>query len=267
MKLIIFWILITLGILQGCNKDSEEQARQIAKSLTTENEEKIVRSVIDALQRSDSKQLKLLFSTRINSETDPKLFQIVSSYFQHGTVVTAVPIGHHEQNFHSGSNEGRKSVVLTYEVKFSDGYFIYMVVTLDALNQEDLKVETLNVEDGQAVLARTHFSFQNRPALNYLFLLLMFVVLSIVIYAAYLCFKIQKKNKWFWILFILLPIGVCRLDWMSSEITYSPLVIQFLGISFLHNSLQPAFFSIAFPLGAIIFILKWKFGKVADYRG
>lgn len=259
MKLAILLLLLFCGYVSGCKNLSDGELHELAKSKITSEDDKLVNSIIGKLKSSSFIEIAALFPLASASEKDQKKIREMSLYFQHGTVVQARPIGYQEFSLNSLLRPNSKRLTLIYEVTFSDGYFNYMTISLDASSGTASELVNILVEDGPMVKTRSDYSFKNKPIFNYFFLLLMVAVPIIILSAIIVCFRTKPKFKWLWIIFIIAPYGPFHLNWTSGEISFSPNMAQLFGIATHHHLLQPAYFSLAIPVGAIIFFAKIKY--------
>ncbi len=255
-----FGLIIVLAVfgLFGCSKTD---VRALAKKATTEDENRIVQEVISAIQTEDFSKLNPILGPSIAGENLKKGLPTIRPYFQHGAVQSAEPIGHFQNSnaqITVGQNPTRMTrTALTYEVKFADGYFNFLAVTIDEKDGSK-SIAGINVQDGPSTVENSKFSFLGKSPMHYLFLILTIGIPLLVLYAAILCFKMKPRRRWLWIIFIVWTFGTISMNWTTGHISITPLRSLIFGGGFTAPELQPPVFFIGLPVGAIVFLLRRK---------
>ena len=64
------------------------------------------------------------------------------------------------------------------------------------------------------------------------------------------------KEKWLWILFILIGVGKVAINWTTGEWQVSPLSIQLLSASVFNDGRRTLTVAVSVPVGAILFLFR-----------
>lgn len=169
----------------------------------------------------------------------------------------------------SRSFNGVKSINLSYQWEGVDRFFAGNVAWIQSSGKN--VVMGLSLRPIKAPLQEIHkFSFKNKGLLHWVYLTFACILPFFVIFTAISCFRAPiKKRKWLWIIFILFGcVFETSLNWTSGEL--SGLInnssgsyriafgsLKFLGAGYSRASVySPVMISIAFPLGAIIFLIR-----------
>ena len=104
------------------------------------------------------------------------------------------------------------------------------------------------------------FTFQGKGVINYIFLSLAILVVSLIIIALVLCIKTPiPKRKWLWIIFILVGFVKVTLNWTTGELGITPVSFLIPGSGIERSGpYVPWLLETSLPLGAILFLVKRK---------
>ena len=216
-------------------------------------------AVISAIQTDNFTRLVPMLGPSVSGENLKNGLPTIRPYFQHGALQAAEPIGHF-QNANIRSVDGQSPThltrtALTYEVKFVDGYFNFLTVTLD---DEDgsRSVSGIHVQDGPSTVEDSKFHFFGKSPLHYLFLILTLGIPLLVLYSVIVCFRQKPRRRWLWMIFIIWTFGIFSLNWTTGQIASVLSRGLIFGGGFTATELQPPVFFIGLPLGALIFLIR-----------
>lgn len=103
--------------------------------------------------------------------------------------------------------------------------------------------------------ALNRFTFQNKSAIHYLFLVACILIPLFIMATIVVCFRSRVRRRWFWIIFIVFGITRFQLNWTTGQTAIQTTSISLLGGSFFRASCYaPIVFSFGIPAGAIIFL-------------
>lgn len=112
----------------------------------------------------------------------------------------------------------------------------------------------------QSVEKTFEFSLINKTATHYLILALAISIFLFVIFSAIKCIRTKKlKMKWLWLIFILSGFMTLKFNWTTGGMGFYPISFLLLSAGFFKPIFGPLILSVAFPFGAVIFLLKQRF--------
>ncbi|MFQ5465188.1 MAG: hypothetical protein ACE5EI_04595 [Thermodesulfobacteriota bacterium] len=147
---------------------------------------------------------------------------------------------------------------LFYEVKARDGWFeVQTVVDNDSGARS---VYGFFIEPASASLADINaFTLRGKSLRQYTILLLAVAVPLFIIYVFILCLRSRTDRKKSWLVVILLGVGSLTVNWTTGAPDWGIMSVSFLGIEPLRDGLDgPWMISVAMPIGAILFYLRWR---------
>jgi len=155
---------------------------------------------------------------------------------------------------------------LIYQIEYEQNFDDYSILILISIIQQNGNYELgrINSRRINNSLKKQHaFGFENKPTINYLFLILMSANLIFIIYTIYALIKTQIKRKWLWIIGILIGFSRLKLFWTSGEINFDFMSFQILGIGFIKSGQYSSWvLMVSIPIVAIAFWVKqYKINK------
>jgi hypothetical protein len=102
------------------------------------------------------------------------------------------------------------------------------------------------------------FTFDNKPASDYVVLALAILVPLFIIVSLVTCFLTPiPKRKWLWLIFILFGLGQVTVNWTTGGLNYAPVSFQLLGAGYYRSGPYAAWLvTFSIPLAAIVFWFK-----------
>ena len=146
---------------------------------------------------------------------------------------------------------------LTFEYEYNDAW----LVTSVAMRRSGgaLAVTGIHVTPRkQSLEIENAFDFTGKGWLQYLVFGLAVAVPLLIIYALVVCARTRiAKRKWLWLLFVAVGIFQLQINWTTGAWGIQPLYFLLLGAGFTKAAAAaPLILSVAFPLGAVLFLLK-----------
>lgn len=246
MKIIakIFVVLVAC-LLVGCLEIPE---------LTPGEESKFAEKYISKIIDKDYQYIERYIAPEIRNQLTKKKFYEVARQFPKGEIKSIELIGVHI-NIFNGNWQGS----YTFEYEFSDGWAIGSA-TLKKIDTEYavLGFNVLRTEGSQKELNK--FNFVEKGILHYYIIIMVVIVPIFILVTTYYCVCTPiEKNKWLWVLFVLVGFGELSINWTTGQYIFNPLTIQFLGAGGgSGGEYSPLILSISIPIGAIVFWLKRK---------
>lgn len=156
------------------------------------------------------------------------------------------------------NNNNPYRAILSYELEYSN-YCSLIELTIEKIN-DNYKIAGLYYYPMSGTFEElTTFKITSKPFTHYLMLIISAIVLIIIVYALIVCVREPIKNKWLWIIFILIGISKISFVWSSGTFDFQLISFQLLGIGVMkYHPYGSWILSASIPIGAIVIIFKRK---------
>ena len=235
-----------LAVLSGCNQAT------IMKKITPQEDEAITRRYVDDLRQSRLDQIEQDLDPGLKDPNTHGTFSSMAAMFPAQEPVSTKVVG-----FRSFLGSVRRTAI-TLEYEFPQKWLLAEVVT-----QKSGGVTTIvgfhvtPIADSLENLNR--FTLVGKGAAQYAILSLAVLAPLFSLYVFVLCIKTRMgKEKWLWLVFIVLGIGKLVVNWTTGEFFFTPLAIQVPGAGASAQLYGPWLVYVSIPLGAIIFLIMRK---------
>ena len=154
-------------------------------------------------------------------------------------------------------NPGTTISNITLEYEYP-GRWLWATVSLERqADQVRLRGITFEPQETSAEAVNS-FTFKGKGLLHYVVFVLAVGIPVLVLYALVVCIRTPlAKRKWLWILFILVSWVQFQFNWSSAEWGIRPVSVMLIGAGFFKSGpYAPWNFELAFPLGAILFLIR-----------
>jgi len=146
---------------------------------------------------------------------------------------------------------------LTFEYEYADAWLVANAV----LERRDGQVTFQGLHftpRTHSLLSENEFSFHGKGLLHYVVFALAIAVPLFIIYALVVCARTKMaKRKWLWLLFIAIGLVQFQFNWTTGAWAVQPLSFALLGAGFAKSGpVAPYIFTVAIPLGAILFLAR-----------
>jgi hypothetical protein len=160
-----------------------------------------------------------------------------------------------------GANTMSMNSITTYKLTFEYGYRDQWLIVDTVLERRDdrLTLEGIHVTPAQQSLeAQNRFSFEGKGPLHYLVFAFAIAIPLFVIYTLVVCARTRiTKRKWLWLLFVAVGFVQFNFNWTTGAWDLLPIAFSVLGAGFgKMGPVAPWVFTLAFPLGAVIFLVR-----------
>jgi hypothetical protein len=160
-----------------------------------------------------------------------------------------------------GSNSTSKTDATTYNLTFEYEYPDRWLIVNTALERRDgvITLDGIQVTPTpQSLETINRFTFDGKGVLQYVVFALAVVIPILVVYTLAVCARTKvPKRKRLWFLFIAVGVVQFKLNWTNGAWAVQPIAFSLLGSGFEKmGPVAPYVFTIAFPLGAIVFLVK-----------
>src|SRR5207253_8705599 len=128
------------------------------------------------------------------------------------------------------------------------------------------RIWAFNVQVLPASVAELNgFTLRGKSLAHYSILVGASVTASLSLYAFVLCIRAKDiKRKWLWAIFTLLGFGALTVNWSTGVVGLNPLVVNMFSAAVNRPGFEgPWFVSVSVPLGAILFLSRYRAGRRA----
>jgi hypothetical protein len=222
--------------------------------IVPDDDDAFAHKYLEAICSRDIETSIQLLDPQLNQPGVESNLNIVADCLNKGEPISMKLIG---CNIHSTSKKRRSN--LTYQYQFTNSWFLANVV-VDTVGDKKY-VMGINVNPIPKSLGELNaFTFEGRGLMHYCILIGAIVIPIFILFVLVVCIRTKmKKRKWLWIIFIILGIGGLTINWTTGQLSFNPLNFQLLGAGCYKPELYAQWtISIAFPLGAILFLLRRK---------
>jgi len=158
---------------------------------------------------------------------------------------------------HTMTTPSHTTYDLTFEYEYPESWLVANVV----LERRDgrLVVQGMHfTPNKQSLEALNRFTFQDKGLLHYVVFVLAIIIPATVVYALIMCVKTKiPKRKWLWLLFIAVGLVQFKFNWSTGAWGVQPLSFALFGAGFFKaGPVAPLIFTLAFPLGALAFLVR-----------
>ncbi len=219
--------------------------------ITPPEDDALARELIAALLREDSAFIIQKMDKRALGETPGESLKLLYEYIDHAPIRSVELVG-----FNMAWSSKRRESRLLYQLEFPRSWYTAELAIVSDDGRQ--KVIRFHLNRMTASLAETNrFTFRGKGAIHYVILLNVIGLPVFILYALIQCVRTRIKRKWLWIPFILIGIGEVTANWTTGQIRLQPLAVHLLGAGFARWGLYgPWMVSVAFPLGAVLFLKK-----------
>jgi hypothetical protein len=243
------WVLcLTQLAVVGCNM---EATRIWMEKVTPPEDDRLARDLIAALVSKDYGFIIANMDEQALGETPEVVLGELYAYIDHNEPQTVELVGCHV--FREGT-QCRSN--LTYQLRFPDSWCTAaLVIDSDGGMRQAVGFHLQKLPASLAEINR--FTLKDKTLSHFVVLLNAIGVPLFIIYALIQCIRTRVRRKWLWILFILVGVGALELNWTTGQIRLQLLSVRLLGAGIIRRGLYtPWFLTIAFPLGAFLFLRK-----------
>jgi hypothetical protein len=253
MRLFLAPLLALVLALVGCDQKAAFE-RFIPKE-----EAALGQRVIAQIKAQDYAAVEAQLAPALQSPDLRQKLEETARLIPAGEPVSVQTVGARTNTTHlSGAASPVTTYGLTFEYQYKDSWSLADIV----LERRDGKITVLGVHvlppRTQSLEAENAFTLAGKGALHYIVLTLAVAIPLFVIYALVACIRTRMpKRKWLWLLFIAVGLVQFQFNWTTGAWNVWLLSFALLGAGFSKAGFAaPWVFTLAFPLGAVLFLLK-----------
>lgn len=253
LRRLVFGLLLTA--LVGCGQ-TEDASTQLEK-LTSPAEKAVALHYIDLLRQKKLEEIeKALDPSIIDATTHEKLAHM-AGLFPAGELSAFRLVGVQRNTLNNnGNKEGFLNHTFEYEV---GGQWLVAAVNMNTQGEKSHIVSFTVTLQPASFEEQTKFALVGKTPLHYAVLLQGVVYLGITLYALILCVRTKFiGRKWPWVIFVICGVTQFTLNWQTGDWWWNPTSVVFFSAGATAQLYSPWIFSLGFPLGAIIFLVRRK---------
>lgn len=251
-KLTIIILATLTALLAGCNPNT--YMRNMMDRMVPDDDEALAQEYLDALRSRDIDTAIRLLDPQFNVPGVESNLVVVAEILDKGDVVLKELVG-----CNINLSPGKRRTNLTYQYQFTNEW-VLATITIDTIDDQK-QVFGVNVNPIPKPLGELNaFTFAGKSILYYAILIAAIIIPLFMLFSLLVCIRTKmKKRKWLWIIFILFGFGALSLNWTTGQMNFNPLNLQLFGAGCHKPGLYAQWtISVAFPLGAILFLIRRK---------
>lgn len=241
------FVLIALLCLFASACSQQDMIDRLAPSADV----KFAQSTLDDLRLGHLDSTRDHLAAQLRTvDIDAQLTKI-AGYFPAGVPRSVKTVG-----FRKMIENGESHATLAFEYQFDSSWALAdMTVSTDG---DQRTIEGVHVYRMKQSLEQTNaFTLRGKSPLHYVFLGLVCVIPLLCLYALVMCLRTPMRGrKWPWVLFILFGFMTVGFNWTTGAFSVQPISFLLFGASCFAPPYGPWTLSVAFPLGAVWFLLR-----------
>lgn len=245
MRRYIVFVLLAL-LLAGCDQGA------MFEKFVPKEESALARDLIAKLAAKDFAAVESRLDSKLRtSDVREKLEQMAR----------ALPAGEPKSVRTVGTNTSASGAATTYNLTYEYEYPEGWVVANAVLERRDGQVTLQGIHflpAKQSLATTNRFTFEGKGIAHYVVFALAVAIPLFIVYALVVCARTKfPKRKWLWLLFIAVGVVQFQFNWTNGAWGIQPISFALLGAGFTQTGpVAPYIFTLAFPLGAILFLVK-----------
>ena len=246
--------LMILIALAGCSPDAALNAYpEFGKSLVVDLQARnfdAIETKLDLTLRRTTTRAKLVEMAEVLPTTQPTSIRVAEL---------------HVASTWKLAGSAPRQVALAMQYQFGEKWVLVAVVWRE--NERGFRaIDSLQITPLRASLQTlNHFTMADKGITHHVVLALAVALPLFSVFVLVLCLttSMTLRRKMLWALAILFGVTVLRFNWTNGAVDWQPLHVQLLSAGYAHPELGPAIFSLAVPLGAIIFLSRHGWNRFA----
>lgn len=246
MRPLLKLILALSLALAGCDQEA------LFETLVPKEEATLARQAIAQLAVRDYAAVESLLSPSLRTPDVRGKLEALA-----GLLPSAEPKGIRTVGAHTNTSNAVTTYDLTLEYDYQDAWLIANIV----LERRDGKVTLQGMHFTPRTMsleAENAFTLSGRSALHYAVLAAAIAIPLFIVYVFVVCIRTRiPKRKWLWLLFVAVGLVQFQFNWATGAWGVQPFGVALLGAGFAKaGPVAPYVFTLAFPLGAVLFLAR-----------
>lgn len=244
-------LVLLSAFLVGCGNFEPSAWDALLQKIVNKDDDAMARRFIEAVRTGDYSGARAMLAPNLPGDSDEGL-RALHLILDQGEPIETKLIG---CNTSSDLGSGKSKTDLTYEIHYRDAWVAGDVLLTKSPDWTFVEGSHFSpIRDSLAVLYR--FSLAGKSPLHYAVFALAIVIPVFILFALGVCIRTRVRRKWLWIIFILLGVCAFQFNWSTGSCSFNPASVNVLGAAYFSSSpYSPTIFTLAFPLGAVIFLL------------
>jgi hypothetical protein len=245
---LIALIVLPVALLLGCDQEA------MMEKFTPKEEAAYAKEVIGKLVAKDFAGVEAALAPRLQSAQLRAQLEEMARLVPAGQAKSVRTVGAHTMTTSSHT---------TFDLTFEYEYPEVWVVANAVVERRDGKVVVQGLHftpNKQSLEEMNRFTFAGKGALHYIVFALAVAIPLLVLYAFVACVRTKPlSRKWLWLLFIAVGLVQFRFNWSTGAWGVQPISFALFGAGFAKQGpVAPLVFTLAFPLGAVLFLAKHR---------
>ncbi len=225
--------------------------QQMMSPFVPEKEAALGKSYVEDIRLRNFAPVKAVVDPQIRDSALDATLEQLAGIFPPGEPKSVKVVGSNTMTF-NGQTTYNFSFEYEYPSRWVLGH-VYFKKAGNAVTLERMDVTPLR----DSVEHQNAFTLAGKTPLHFLFLALAVLLPIFTITTAVVCARMpRRKWKWLWVIFSLIAIPACSLNWTTGAMSYNLLQFLLLGGAFMSVPYGPVMLQIGFPLGAILFWIR-----------
>ena len=242
----LLYLGAALFFLGGCNPE------EMIKKVTSEEDQQGATQCIDALRQKRFDALEAHLPPALKTPESRPILEKMAAMLPEGQP-DAIKLVGADINV---SPAGARTADITYQYTFGKRYFLVNC----AMRTDDTSrnIVGLNVRELEmSIEQQAGFSLADKSLGHYGMLIAGVLFIALTLLALVAC-VLEKglKQKWLWVLFIILGIGKLSVNWNSGVWDLQPVSLLLFSASAVSRGYAGWIISIALPLGAAVYLMR-----------
>ena len=235
--------------------------KAIMKGIVPPQDDALARQFIESIRLGDFDKAKAELDPSVSEAGADDAFHKIHDLLAKGNVVEIEVVG-----CNITTMDGKHRSDLSYQIQFPNSWAFGDVVVDTTNGTRTVAGIHFNVST-ESLETLNRFSLGNKSLLHYFVFTCCVAVPIFIIYTLIICIRTRVRQKWLWIIFILLGVMQFDLNWTTGQWDFKPLSIVLLGTGYrAAGPYAPWVLNFGLPLGACVFLANRKRLQVPPIR-
>jgi hypothetical protein len=236
--------------------------QQMISPFVPQKEAALGKSYVEDIRLRNFGAVRAVLDPRYRDEKLDATLEKLAEIFPSGEPKSVKIVGSHTMSFKDETDYD-----FLFEYEFPNRWVLGHVYFKKV--KSDIVIERMDVVPLRGSLEQQNaFTLAGKTPLHFLFLALAVLLPVFTIATAVVCARMpRRKWKWLWVIFSLIAVPACSLNWTTGAVSYNLLHFLLLGGAFMSVPYGAVMLQIGFPLGAILFWIrrrKWNAMNIQD---
>ncbi len=233
-----------LLVISGCSPT------ELLQWVATPEDQALAKSHIELLRQGQFEELERIIDPSLRKASLHDTLVKMAALIPPGEPASVTLVGANQMYM-----PGVTIINQTFEYDFS-GKWVLANVALKREGANTTIVSFNVIPRPNSVAEQNKFTLSGKTPLQYSILTLAIILPLFTLFALVVCIRTKlRKRKWLWLPFIIVGFGKIAVNWTTGQWTWSLLSFQFFSASAFAPPYGPWTIAIAFPYGAMAFLL------------